>query len=84
VIDDLISTGGSKFEGVEKLTAAGLLVSDVVVLIDRSSGKAREELAAHGVTLHAVFTLPELLDCWEQAGKVNAAEIRLTREFLGK
>ncbi len=82
VIDDLISTGGSKFEGVEKLTAAGLLVSDVVVLIDRSSGKAAGDLAAHGLTLHAVFTLPELLDYWERTGKVDAEKIVATREFL--
>ncbi len=82
VIDDLISTGGSKFEGVEKLTAAGLLVSDVVVLIDRSSGKAAGDLAAHGLTLHAVFTLPELLDYWERTGKVDTEKIVATREFL--
>ncbi|NUM48985.1 MAG: orotidine-5'-phosphate decarboxylase [Anaerolineales bacterium] len=82
VIDDLISTGGSKFEGVEKLTAAGLLVSDVVVLIDRSSNKAAGELAARGLTLHAVFTLPELLDYWERTGKVEAEKIVATREFL--
>jgi uridine monophosphate synthetase len=84
VIDDLISTGGSKFEGVEKLTAAGLKVSDVVVLIDRSSGKAMEELAAHGLKLHAVFTLPELLDHWERTEKVDADKIRLAREFLNQ
>ncbi|HNB53057.1 MAG TPA: orotidine-5'-phosphate decarboxylase, partial [Anaerolineales bacterium] len=75
VIDDLISTGGSKFEGVEKLTAAGLHVSDVVVLIDRSSGKAAGGLAAHGVTLHAGFTLPGLLDYWERTGKVETEKI---------
>lgn len=82
VIDDLISTGGSKFEGVEKLTAGGLQVSDVVVLIDRSSGKAAGELAARGLTLHAVFTLPELLGYWERTGRVAAEKIQQTRDFL--
>ena len=84
VIDDLISTGGSKFEGVEKLTAAGLLVSDVVVLIDRSSDKAAGELAARGLKLHAVFTLPELLDYWGRAGKVASDKITSARDFLLK
>jgi uridine monophosphate synthetase len=84
VIDDLISTGGSKFEGVEKLTAAGLHVSDVVVLIDRSSGKAAGELAARGLTLHAVFTLPKLLAYWERTGKVNTEHITSVRNFLLK
>ena len=41
MIDDLATTGGSKFEAIEKLAAAGLLVSDVVVLIDRQSGAAQ-------------------------------------------
>src|SRR5690349_15836234 len=33
VIDDLATTGGSKFEAIEKLTGAGLDVKDVVVLV---------------------------------------------------
>src|SRR5574339_50874 len=44
VIDDLATTGGSKFEAIEKLTGVGLVVKDVVVLVDRQSG-ARESLA---------------------------------------
>ena len=38
VIDDLATTGGSKFEAIDKLKAAGLNVRDVIVLIDRQSG----------------------------------------------
>ena len=38
VIDDLATTGGSKFEAIEKLTGVGLVVKDVVVLVDRQSG----------------------------------------------
>ncbi len=52
VIDDLATTGGSKFEAIDKLTAAGLEVQDVVVLIDRQSGAA-EALAQAGYRLHA-------------------------------
>jgi orotate phosphoribosyltransferase len=81
VIDDLATTGGSKFEGIEKLTGAGLEVADVVVLIDRQSG-ASEALAAAGFRLHAVFSLTGLLDHWEAAGKVPAAEIAAAREFI--
>ena len=68
VIDDLTTTGGSKFEAIEKLTAAGLQVRDVVVLIDRQSGAA-ESLAQAGYRLHAVFTLTQLLDYWEHADR---------------
>jgi uridine monophosphate synthetase len=81
VIDDLATTGGSKFEAIEKLTGAGLLVKDVVVLIDRQSG-AKESLEQAGFRLHAVLTISELLDHWEQTGQVAAAKIAATREFL--
>lgn len=81
VVDDVTTTGGSKFEGIEKLTGAGLKVSDVVVLIDRQSG-AREALAKAGFRLHAVVTIAELLDYWEKSGRVEKEKIAATRAFL--
>jgi len=81
VIDDLATTGGSKFEAIEKLTLAGLEVQDVVVLIDRESG-AREALEDKGYRLHAVFTLTGLLEHWEQTGLVERERIEAVREFL--
>ncbi|MCX6038335.1 MAG: orotidine-5'-phosphate decarboxylase [Chloroflexi bacterium] len=81
VIDDLATTGGSKFEAIEKLTAAGLKVRDVVVLIDRQSG-AKEALEQAGSHLHAVLTITQLLDYWEKTGKVDKEKITATRTFL--
>jgi uridine monophosphate synthetase len=83
VIDDLATTGGSKFEAIDKLTGAGLVVTDVVVLVDRQSG-AKESLARAGFTLHAVLTISEMLDHWEQTGKVPATSLLATREFLAQ
>ncbi len=82
VIDDLATTGGSKFEAIEKLTGAGLIVKDVAVLIDRQSG-AKESLAKAGFDLHAVLTISEMLDYWEEAGKIGKDKIEETRRFLG-
>lgn len=81
VIDDLATTGGSKFEAIEKLTGAGLVVKDVVVLVDRQSG-AKESLAEAGYTMHAVLTISEMLDHWEQTEKVAQDKIEATRTFL--
>ncbi len=81
VIDDLATTGWSKFEAIEKLTGAGLVVKDVVVLIDRQSG-AKESLAEAGYRMHAVLTIGEMLGYWEKTGNVAAANIHATREFL--
>ena len=81
VIDDLATTGGSKFETIEKLTGAGLVVKDVVVLVDRQSG-AKESLAEAGYTMHAVLTIGEMLNHWEKMGQVEKDKIEKTRKFL--
>jgi uridine monophosphate synthetase len=81
VIDDLATTGGSKFEAIEKLTGAGLVVKDVVVLVDRQSG-AKKSLFEAGYTMHAVLTINELLDHWEKTDKVEKDKIAATRAFL--
>ena len=81
VIDDLATTGGSKFEAIEKLTGVGLVVKDIVVLVDRQSG-AKESLEQAGYSMHAVLTIRQLLDYWEKMGKVEKDKIEATREFL--
>lgn len=81
VIDDLATTGGSKFEAIEKLTAAQLVVKDIVVLVDRQSG-AKESLEQAGYTLHAVLTMSQLLDYWEATEKVTKQNIENARNFL--
>ena len=81
VVDDLATTGGSKFEAIEKLTGAGLVVKDIVVLVDRQSG-ARESLEQAGYAMHAVLTISQLLEHWELTGKVEKDKIEGTRKFL--
>jgi len=83
IIDDLATTGGSKIEAIEKLTSMGLVVKDVVVLIDRQSG-AKESLAQAGFAMHSVLTITQLLDYWEQTEKVEKDKIEATRRFLKK
>ena len=81
VIDDLATTGGSKFEAIEKLTAVGLIVKDIVVLVDRQSG-AKESLDQAGYSMQSVLTITQLLDHWEETGKVEKDKIEATKTFL--
>jgi uridine monophosphate synthetase len=81
VIDDLATTGGSKFEAIEKLTSAGLIVKDVVVLVDRQSG-AKESLAQAGYSMYSVLTIGQLLEYWEENGRIEKDKIEETRKFL--
>ena len=83
LIDDLATTGGSKFEAIERLEAVGLQVEDVVVLIDREGG-AREELAQRGVRLQAVFQLGAIIDRWERSGMISIEDGAAVRQFLAR
>jgi uridine monophosphate synthetase len=81
VLDDLISSGGSKIEAIEPLEAAGLIVRDVIVLIDREGG-GKEELKAAGYELHSVLTLREIVDHLAAAGHVTKEEHQAVIDFL--
>jgi uridine monophosphate synthetase len=82
VLDDLISSGGSKLEAIAALEAQGLVVEDVVVLIDREQG-GREDLASHGYRLHAALTLRELAQTLADDGRLSAEELARVMDYLG-
>ncbi|BCX04441.1 MAG: orotate phosphoribosyltransferase [Candidatus Roseilinea sp.] len=71
LVDDLITRGTAKLEALQPLREAGLIVNDVLVVIDREQG-GREELAQQGIRLHAVFTLSEMLDGLARSGRLEA------------
>jgi uridine monophosphate synthetase len=81
VIDDIVTDGASKLEAIQPLEEAGLVVRDLVVLIDREQG-GRERLAARGYTLHAVLTITSCLEELERAGLVEAALVARARAFV--
>ncbi|MEX1143497.1 MAG: orotidine-5'-phosphate decarboxylase [Anaerolineales bacterium] len=81
VIDDLVTTGESKFEGIEKLESVGLLVHDVAVLINRQSPNSNA-FAKKGLTLHAALNLPDLLQYWHTQNNITDLQVRATLAFL--
>ena len=70
VIDDLITSGDSLLQGIAVLEHAGLLVSDVVVLVDRQQG-GRETLSDQGYTLHSAITLSQMLTILEEKNRIT-------------
>jgi len=60
LLDDVISTAGSKLQAIGMLEREGLKIADVVVLVDRESG-GREELENRGYRLHSYARISELL-----------------------
>ncbi len=83
IIDDLITTGGSKFETIEPFNEAGLKVTDIVVLVDREQGGAKI-LEEKGYHLHSVLGINELLDLLKSAGKIDETNYKNAKEFIAK
>jgi uridine monophosphate synthetase len=81
VIDDIITDGASKFEAIAPLEEAGLVVKDLVILIDREQG-GLELLAARGYTLHSVLTISQCFDEMEAVGLAEPSLVQQSREFL--
>lgn len=81
ILDDLISTGETKMQAIQKFREAGLEVVAIVVLIDREMG-GKELFHKLGCPLEAVAGLHELVTLWEEHRAISHAEAATVRKFL--
>jgi orotate phosphoribosyltransferase len=56
IVEDVVTTGGSSLEAIQKAEAFGLVVAEVVAVIDRLEG-GRENLTAKGYPVHSLLTI---------------------------
>ncbi len=73
VVEDVITSGGSVLTTCELLTTTGVAVKDIVVFIDRCQG-GNENIVNKGYHLHAVMTLPEVLELLPRQVELNDEE----------
>ncbi len=83
IIEDLITSGGSTLQTAEKLRTIGMIVEDVIVLIDREQGGV-SNLAAEGITAHSVFKFTEVLEILHAQGLLDDSKLAEVRSFLSK
>jgi uridine monophosphate synthetase len=81
VVDDVITTGGAKLEAIAPLRAAGLVIEDILVVVDRESAGS-PALAAQGLRLHSVVKVRALLDELRKAGAIGEEELARSAAFL--
>ncbi len=81
LIDDLITGGGSVFETLATLESAGLIVKEVVVLVDREQGAAAR-LRHRGYDMMAILTLHVMLTYYVNTGRIDEAEYERCLAYL--
>jgi len=81
VIDDVITDGASKIEAIEPLSRAGLVVKDVLVILDREQGGAAI-LERAGYKLHSLGTLSEAMEVLVEKQLIDETMRQRVAEFV--
>lgn len=80
IVDDLITTGKSKFETTNQLTKMGFKVEDILVVVDRSA-RASVELQEQGLNLHSLITLNEIMKILTADGSLEKTRAKEILDF---
>lgn len=83
IIEDVMTSGASIAETAGSLEREGLIVEDIVLLIDRQQG-GKEYLEERNLHPHAVMTIEEVLPILLEEGKMDPLAIDGIRTFLNK
>jgi len=81
LIDDLITRGSSVLETTKLLEENGLVVKDVIVLIDREHGAA-ERLHRHNLNLISILKLNVMLTHYMSRGMITEETYRICADYL--
>ena len=81
VVDDIVTDGRSKVESITPLTARGLVVHDILVILDREQG-GKQLLEKAGYQLHSLGTLTEVLNTLVEVKKVSSVTAERVQDFI--
>ncbi len=81
LVDDLITEADSKLKAIDVLKRAGLVVYDIVVLIDREQG-GKQKLEAAGFRVHPVLTVTEIFSYLLRTGECTQQTYNRVMQYL--
>ena len=82
LVEDLVTSAGSKLEFIASLRAAGAEVSATLVVCDRSSNEAQAALKWAEVDLYSVLTLEALMDQLESTHQYNLSDVTAMKQYV--
>lgn len=63
IVDDVITTGKSTIEAIDRAEEGGLKIIDVIAMIDRQEG-GKENIETRGYPVRALLTRSEIMDAY--------------------
>lgn len=81
IVEDIVTSGSSVLETVQTLNNEGIKVDQAIVLLDREQG-GKSSLANHGITLHSVLTLTQVVKTLHRMGKIESSLVEQTEHFI--
>jgi uridine monophosphate synthetase len=81
LVDDLVTQADSKLEVIRSLESQGLVIRDVVVLIDREQG-GPQQLQNTGYRCHSGFLLSELMELYSKEKRISTDQYERTMTYL--
>jgi uridine monophosphate synthetase len=80
VVEDVITSGQSIFETIIPLRNEGLIVEDVVVLVDREQG-GRKFIESQGIRVHSICSISALVTDLLKEMKIEEDMAHKVKEF---
>jgi orotate phosphoribosyltransferase len=82
-LDDVLSEGLSKLEGIKPLEELGAYVKHLMVVVDREQG-GKENIEKLGYKVHALAKVSELVNCLLQARKISVEQANAVTGYIKK
>jgi orotate phosphoribosyltransferase len=82
-IDDVISEGLSKIEGIKPLQELGAEVKHILVIVNREQA-GKEKMEKEGYTVHALAKVSEIVTSLQKNGKISTEQAEIVFKYIKK
>jgi orotate phosphoribosyltransferase len=82
-IDDVVSEGLSKIEGIKTLQELGAEVKHILVIVNREQG-GKENLEKNGYTVHTLTKVSEVVTSLQKNGKISMEQANTVLNYIKK